>query len=63
MPKAINKTFISTNKKNEDIYLETTKAYIDFARARSRLFKYELSESLFLLVKVGILRKCNKKLN
>ena len=58
----MNKTIISTNKKNVDILLETTKAlrYIDFGRARDYdlpcHFKCELSEIPFFLVKDGILR-------
>ena len=49
------------------VHLETTKAlrYIDFARLRgydlSSVFKYELSEIPFFLVKDGILRKCDNK--
>ena len=63
----MNKTIISTKKRNVDIHLETTKTlrYIDFARARdcdlSCLFKCELSEIPFFLVKDGIIRKCDKK--
>ena len=54
-------------QKNVDIQLETTKAlrYIDFVRARdydlSCLFKCELSEIPFFLVKDGILRNGDNK--
>ena len=67
IPKTMNKTILSTKKKNVDVHLETTKAlrYIDFARARgydlSSVFKCELSEIPFFLVKDGILRKCDNK--
>ena len=67
IPKAMGKTITSSKKKNVDIHQETTKAlrYIDFARARnydlSRLFKCELSEILFFLVKDGNLRKGDNK--
>ena len=67
IPKSMGKTFTSSKKKNIDIHQETTKAlrYIDFARARnydlSSLFKCELSEIPFFLVKDGILRKSDNK--
>ena len=67
IPKAMGKTITSSKKKNVDIHQETTKAlrYIDFARARnydlSRLFKCELSEIPFFLVRDGILRKSDNK--
>ena len=66
IPKATSRNN-STTKTNVDIHLETTKAlrYIDFARARdydlSCVFKNELSEFPFFLVKDGILRKCDNE--
>ena len=67
IPKTMNKTILSTKKKNVNVHLETTKAfrYIEFARARgydlSSVCKCELSEIPFFLVKDGILCECDNK--
>ena len=67
IPKSMGKIFTLSKNKNIDIHQETTKAlrYSDFARGRnydlSSLFKCELSEIPFFLVKDGILRKSDNK--
>ena len=67
IPKSILKAIVSMKKRNIDLHLETTKAlrYDNFARARcydlSWVFKCELSEVPFFLVKHGIMHKTDNK--